>query len=146
MVRNGESKVHVIESGPQVARFEASPDAVYRFEFDKPGSRQEAEAMMESFSAKIVAGNGTVVAVSEEWDGQSRLTANRTPVPVSDAEGVGRTQDGTALEQLKAIWQMLRTKRRKPFCVGHSNNLGPGLRARLFHYLISTAAYAPVTV
>ena len=115
VVRNGESKVHVIESGPQVARFEASPDAVYRFEFDKPGSRQEAEAMMESFSAKIVAGNGTVVAVSEEWDGQSRLTANRTPVPVSDAEGVGRTQDGTALEQLKAIWADASDEEKKAF-------------------------------
>ena len=105
VVRNGESKVHVIESGPQVARFE----------FDKPGSRQEAEAMMESFSAKIVAGNGTVVAVSEEWDGQSRWTANRTPVPVSDAESVGRTQDGTALEQLKAIWADASDEEKKAF-------------------------------
>jgi len=71
--------------------------------------------MMESFSAKIVAGNGTVVAVSEEWDGQSRLTANRTPVPVSDTESVGRTQDGTALEQLKAIWADASDEEKKAF-------------------------------
>lgn len=115
VVRNGESKVHVIESGPQVVRFEARPDAVYHFEFDKPGSRQEAEAMMENFSAKIVTGTGTVVAVSEEWDGQSRLTASRTPVPVSGGENVGRTQDGTALDQLKAIWADASDEEKKAF-------------------------------
>ena len=115
VVRNGESKVHVIESGTQVARFKASPDAVYGFEFNKPASRQEAEAMMESFSAKIVAGNGTVVAVSEEWDGQSRLTDNRTPVPASGVESTGLPQEGGTLEKLKAIWADASDEDKKAF-------------------------------
>lgn len=115
VVRNGESKVHVIESDPQVVRFEASPDAVYRFEFEKPGSRQEAEAMMESFSAEIVAGNGAVVAVSEEWDGQSRLTANRTPVPASGGKNAGRAPESSALDQLKAIWADTSDEEKKAF-------------------------------
>jgi len=115
VVRNGESKVHVIESDPQVVRFEASPDAVYRFEFEKPGSRQEAEAMMESFSAEIVAGNGAVVAVSEEWDGQSRLTANRTPVPASGGENAGHAPESSALDQLKAIWADTSDEEKKAF-------------------------------
>lgn len=38
VVQNGESKVHVIESEPQVVRFEAAPNETYRFEFDKPES------------------------------------------------------------------------------------------------------------
>jgi len=115
VVRNGESKVHVIESSTQVARFTASPDAVYGFEFDKPASRQEAETMMESFSAKIVAGNGTVVAVSEEWDGQSRLTDSRTPVPASGGESTSRPQEGSTLEQLKAIWADASDEDKKAF-------------------------------
>ena len=115
VVRNGESKVHVIESSNQVARFTASPDAVYGFEFDKPASRQEAETMMESFSAKIVAGNGTVVAVSEEWDGQSRLTDSRTPVPASGVESTGLPQEGGTLEKLKAIWADASDEDKKAF-------------------------------
>ena len=115
VVRNGESKVHVIESSNQVARFTASPDAVYGFEFDKPASRQEAETMMESFSAKIVAGNGTVVAVSEEWDGQSRLTDNRTPVPASGVESTGLPQEGGTLDKLKAIWADASDEDKKAF-------------------------------
>lgn len=115
VVRNGESKVHVIESDPQVVRFEASPGEVYRFEFDKPGTRQEAEAMMENFSAKIVSGNGAVVAVSDAWDGQSRLAAGRTPVPVADVESAGSSLEGSTLDQLKTIWAGASDEEKKAF-------------------------------
>lgn len=71
--------------------------------------------MMESFSAKIVAGNGTVVAVSEEWDGQSRLTDSRTPVPASGGESTSRPQEGSTLEQLKAIWADASDEDKKAF-------------------------------
>ena len=51
VVENGESKVFTVESDPQVVRFDARPNAVYHFEFDKPATRPEALAAMEEVRA-----------------------------------------------------------------------------------------------
>lgn len=83
VVRNGESKVHVIESEPQVVRFEAEAGETYRFDFDQPESRQEAEQEMPEFSAEIVSLAGASVATSTVWDPSERMTAARTPIPES---------------------------------------------------------------
>ncbi|WP_426377191.1 DUF2057 family protein [Marinobacter sp. VGCF2001] len=117
VVRDGESKVHVIDSGRQVARFEARPDTVYRFDFEKPESRRAAEAMSENFSARIVAADGTAVATSEAWDGQSRLVSERTPLPASEAgtaSSAGETA-GTALDRLKSVWVEASDEEKKAF-------------------------------
>src|SRR5690554_6005380 len=68
VVNNGESKVHTVESKPQRVSFEAVAGEEYRFSFTKPSSRQEAETLMEDFSADIVNRSGDVVASSGEWD------------------------------------------------------------------------------
>jgi len=113
VVENGESKVHVIESEPQVVRFEANPGAVYRFDFDKPSSRAEAEQMIETFSATIVSENGQEVAQSEDYDPRDSVAA-RTPIPSTDGSGSGMS-GGNALDQLKSIWATASEEEKRQF-------------------------------
>ncbi|WP_296935082.1 DUF2057 family protein [uncultured Marinobacter sp.] len=114
VVRNGESKVHVIESEPQVVRFEAEAGETYGFEFDKPESRQEAEQEMPEFSAEIVSSAGIAVASSAVWDPSEQMTASRTPIPASSPESSAATGDN-ALEQLKTIWETASDEEKKAF-------------------------------
>ena len=114
VVRNGESKVHVIESEPQVVRFEADAGETYRFEFDQPESRQEAEREMAEFSAQIVSSAGTAVASSTVWDPSEQMTASRTPIPASTPESAPANGDN-ALEQLKTIWETASDEEKKAF-------------------------------
>nr|WP_241956552.1 DUF2057 family protein [Marinobacter maroccanus] len=114
VVRNGESKVHVIESEPQVVRFEAEAGETYRFEFDQPESRQEAEQEMPEFSAEIVSLAGTSVATSTVWDPKEQMTASRTPIPASTYESAPASSE-SALEQLKTIWETASDEEKKAF-------------------------------
>ncbi|MFO7530549.1 MAG: DUF2057 family protein [Marinobacter sp.] len=114
VVENGESKVHVVESEPQVIRFDAIPGAVYRFEFEKPSSRAEAEQMIETFSAVIVSESGQEVASSSDWDPQQSVAA-RAPIPASGPDGAGVAVTGTALEQLKSIWATASEEEKRAF-------------------------------
>ncbi len=114
VVENGESKVHVIESDPQVVRFEADAGAVYRFEFDKPSNRAEAEQMIETFSAVIVSDSGLEVATSSDWDPQQSV-ATRTPIPASGAGDASAGATGTPLEQLKSIWATASEEEKRAF-------------------------------
>lgn len=114
VVSNGESKVHVIESQPQVVRFEAEAGNTYHFEFPKPDSRQEAERMMPEFSAAIVSSSGQTVASSTDWTAEEQAMASRTPIPGSPSDGtVGSS--GSALDQLKAIWKTASDEEKKTF-------------------------------
>ncbi len=102
VVRDGESKVDVVESAPQVVRFIAEPGEVYRIAYQKPASKREAEAMMDGFTVSIVNAAGEEVAQSSVWTPESDV-AGRTPIPAvggSVAAGAG----DSALDQLKAIW------------------------------------------
>lgn len=114
VVRNGESKVHVIESKPQVVRFEAEAGETYRFDFEPPESRQEAEQELPEFSADIVSSAGTAVASSAVWDGQAQMTASRTPIPASTSDSTNVSGDN-ALEQLKTIWETASDEEKKAF-------------------------------
>lgn len=113
VVENGESKVHVIESEPRVVRFDADPGAVYRFEFQEPSSRAEAEQMIETFSAAVVSDTGREVATSSDWDPRQSAAA-RTPIPGADADD-SAAATGTALEQLKAIWATASEEEKRAF-------------------------------
>lgn len=105
VVDNGESKVHIVESEPQVARFSAIAGENYQFSYEKPANRREAESLMEDFSAEIVTAGGETVAMSSEWDGQSAFAPARTPVPATTGAGTTEGESsGTTLEQLKTIW------------------------------------------
>ncbi|WP_417568327.1 DUF2057 family protein [Marinobacter sp.] len=114
VVSNGESKVHVIESEPQVARFEALAGETYRFEFDRPTTRQEAERMMPEFSAAIVSSSGRSVASSSVWDPAEGIAASRTPIPEPQPGGASANA-GNALEQLKDVWETASDEEKKAF-------------------------------
>lgn len=112
VVENGESKVHVYESEPQVVTFEAQPGEVYEFDFTDAGNRQEAEALSQNFSATVVAVNGDVVAESTAWDPQQALV--RTPIS-SAGQAAVETGAGTALDTLKSVWATATDEEKKAF-------------------------------
>ncbi len=113
VVRNGESKVHVVKTEPHVASFVAQAGETYRFEFDKPESRREAEALRENFSGAIVNGAGVEVASFELWDGKT-IGSARTPVSGDQHEMTG-TAGGDTLGQLKALWQDASEEEKRTF-------------------------------
>lgn len=115
VVGNGESKVHVIESEPQVVRFEAEAGETYRFDFEPPRSRQEAERAMPEFSAEIVSSAGVSVASSTVWDPKEQMTASRTPIPASSPESAPVSGGDNALERLKTIWGTASDEDKKAF-------------------------------
>lgn len=116
VVENGESKVHVVKSEPQVVRFTAEPDAIYDFRFPEPQSRSDAEAMMPAFAASVVTAGGGVVAKSSVWSPQQ--TVARTPVSSSGAVVSGdhsEEADGNALKKLKSVWATASEEDKKAF-------------------------------
>lgn len=116
VVENGESKVHVVKSEPQVVHFTAEPGAVYDFRYSEPQSRSDAEAMMPTFAASVITAGGDVVAKSSVWSPQQ--AAARTPVSSSDAIVSGSSHekaDGSALERLKSVWATASEEDKKAF-------------------------------
>ncbi len=114
VVRNGESKVHTVVSERQRVSFEAQPGVVYQFDFDKPSSRQQAEAMMADFSATIVSDTGEIAGRSELWDGNAMAEAARTPLP-SSVGANGTEVEGAALDRLKALWSEASEEEKRTF-------------------------------
>ncbi|WP_138441935.1 DUF2057 family protein [Marinobacter alexandrii] len=110
VVENGESKVHVYLSEPQVVRFNAEQDEVYRFRFPEPKSRAEAEQMAETFMATVVTEDGQAVADSKSWAPQQ--APDRTPIPASRAVD---SADDSALDRLKAVWATATEDEKKAF-------------------------------
>ncbi|RBW48183.1 DUF2057 family protein [Marinobacter sp. F3R11] len=117
VVGNGESKVYVIESAPQVVRFEAAPNETYRFEFDEPENRRQAEQMMPQFSASIVGAGGEVLAQSSDWSPADSTLAVRTPVPTGQLaeDGAVSGSEMSSLDRLKAVWATASDEEKKAF-------------------------------
>lgn len=119
VVENGESKVHVIKSEPQVVRFEAEPNQTYRFEFDAPESRRQAEEMMPAFSAAVVGTSGQTLAQSSSWSPGDSTTAARAPVlgePTDQAaDGEALSSGENSLKRLKEVWKTATDEERKAF-------------------------------
>ncbi|WP_297797872.1 DUF2057 family protein [uncultured Marinobacter sp.] len=113
VVKNGESKVHVVETEPQAVSFVAQAGETYHFDFTKPESRREAEALREDFAGAIVNEAGEEVAQFELWGGESTNLA-RTPVS-SDSHEVAETTNGDTLGQLKALWQDASEEEKRTF-------------------------------
>jgi uncharacterized protein YccT (UPF0319 family) len=114
VVDNGESKVHVIESKPQLASFDAKAGAVYEFRFNKPSSRRDAEREMKDFSAEIVTSAGQVATVSEKYVPSQALA--RTPIPGSaGVQTTSAAAQGNALDTLKAVWATASDEEKKNF-------------------------------
>lgn len=112
VVENGESKVHVVKSAPQVVRFNAEPDAVYRFRYDQPKSRSEAEEMLEGFSATVIEEDGQVVAESSVWEPSK--VSDRTP-SLSGSQAAEAASGGSALNTLKSVWATATEDEKKAF-------------------------------
>ena len=115
VVRNGESKVHVVETEPHVATFTAQAGETYRFEFDKPDSRADAEAMVEDFSGAVVNSTGDEVARFELWDGEVAQTAARTPVPGESSVASEAPVSGDNLQRLKSLWESASEEEKRAF-------------------------------
>lgn len=115
VVRNGESKVHVVETEPHVVSFTAQAGETYRFEFDKPDSRRDAESLVADFSGAIVNGASTEVAAFELWEGQTPATQARTPVSGSAPASGAAAVQGDNLEQLKVLWESASEEEKRTF-------------------------------
>ncbi|PXX89361.1 DUF2057 domain-containing protein [Marinobacter vulgaris] len=121
VVRNGESKVHVIETAPQAVTIDAQPGETYRFSFEAPASRTEAEVFANDFSAEIVNASGEVVASAGAWDERSagRTAVARAPVGSGTGEAGSSSSDGAegqdTLEELKALWGQASEEERRTF-------------------------------
>lgn len=117
VVENGESKVHVVETPPQLVTVDAEPGAVYRFEIEKPDTRQQAEALIEDFSIALVNASGQAVATSRPWSAaDGRPVVNRAPVPESrPSEAPVGAASATALERLKAEWGAASEEEKREF-------------------------------
>lgn len=111
VVDNGESKVHVIETDPQVVRFDAEPGMTYQFAFDKPATRREAEAFSKNFSAVIVNAAGDAVAEADVWMEPTKM---RTPVSGVSASAYAAGSDNT-LDKLKLLWDEATDEEKKTF-------------------------------
>ncbi|MDF0751192.1 DUF2057 domain-containing protein [Marinobacter sp. 71-i] len=119
VVRNGESKVHVIETAPQSVTIDAQPGETYRFSFEAPENRSEAEAFADNFAANIVDASSNVVARANAWDGQSESTRTVARAPVGSAKndegaGTSASSEGT-LGELKALWGEANEEERRAF-------------------------------
>ncbi len=119
VVRNGESKVHVIETAPQSVVIDAQPGETYRFSFESPDNRREAEAFANDFNADIVDASSNVVASADAWDGQSASARSVARAPVGLNESAGNTGAGTdsegTLGELKALWGQASEEERRTF-------------------------------
>lgn len=116
VVRNGESKVHVVETAPQAVTIDAEPGETYRFSFDAPANRAEADDFAADFSADIVNASGDVVASASAWDGRSDTESSVARTPVGSGSGdSGSAEDGGTLEELKALWGEASEEERRSF-------------------------------
>ena len=115
VVRNGESKVHVVETAPQAVMINAQPGDTYRFSFEPPANKSDAEAFANNFTADVVDGSGNVVATASAWDGQPAGTRTAARAPVgSGGEGESADSMGT-LGELKSLWGQANEEERRAF-------------------------------
>lgn len=119
VVRNGESKVHVVETVPQAVTIDVRPGETYRFNFEPPSNRREAEVFARDFSADIVNASSEVVASASPWDGRSLGQSTVARAPVGSGSGdsgsaVSAEGEGT-LEELKALWGEASEEERRTF-------------------------------
>lgn len=120
VVRNGESKVHVVETAPQAVMINAQPGDTYRFSFEPPANKSDAEAFANNFTADVVDGSGNVVATTSAWDGQPAGTRTAARAPVGsggEAESVGDASADSVgtLGELKSLWGQASEEERRAF-------------------------------
>ncbi|MFW5824552.1 MAG: DUF2057 family protein [Marinobacter sp.] len=137
VVRDGESAVDVVETGPQQVVIDAGPGEEYRFDTPEVSNRREARQLARDFSVAVVADNGSTVARSEPYQGQSSQPVADTDqrsgddndrpaaagngqdsgVPVTGTDGgPGDADSGVdRLEAMKTLWQRASGEEKREF-------------------------------
>lgn len=123
VVRDGESKVNKVTSGPRQVVIDAKPGEVYTFELPELSDRQEAEAFADDFNVKVTNQAGRVVASSQAYQSKPpslpRL-AQAEEAPASGAESQETTAGQTgerlpALDALKVMWERASAEEKREF-------------------------------
>ncbi|OEY66641.1 DUF2057 family protein [Marinobacter sp. X15-166B] len=111
VVKNGESKVHVVETAPQQVTLVAQPGAMYRFEVPSPKNRQAAEAVIADFSGRVVDQSGATVATAQPHEARTEVARDQGRVtPAQSADNALDT-----LEGLKVLWQKASAEEKREF-------------------------------
>lgn len=117
-VERGESKVNIVESGPQQFVLDVRAGEEYSFVLPEPQNYREAEAMAQNFRAQLADGSGRIVASSEAY---------REPVDAVAATGVSGMPgsvpvvpmvpggDLNALDGLKVLWERASADEKREF-------------------------------
>lgn len=120
VVRNGESKVHVVETAPQSMVINAQAGETYRFSFEAPATKDEAEVFANNFTVDIVDAAGNVVATASAWDGQNVNARSAARAPVGSGGDDASATDASAdpvgtLDELKLLWGQASEEERRAF-------------------------------
>jgi uncharacterized protein YccT (UPF0319 family) len=124
VVRDGESAVHVVETGPQQVVIDARAGEEYRFDIPEVSNRREAERFAADFSVAVVADGGGTVARSQPFEGypeqqhtagaaqvvtptqtQPSSSQNVQAAPVYQGAQSGSNSRVETLEALKMLWE-----------------------------------------
>ncbi len=132
VVRDGESKVHTVTSGPRQVVIDAKPGEVYTFELPELSDRSEAEAFARNFNVAVTNEAGQVVARSQTYQPQAPSlpklpdagqvaaapAASDSPAgqsaPVQDPAVQGGERLET-LEALKLMWERASAEEKREF-------------------------------
>ncbi|WP_417548072.1 DUF2057 family protein [Marinobacter segnicrescens] len=122
VVRDGESAVHVVETGPQQVVIDARAGQEYRFDIPEVNNRREAERLAADFSVAVLAAGGGTVARSQPFEGYPQqpqmagpaqvVTPSQPyspqagqPAPVYQGGQSGPGSRVETLEALKMLWE-----------------------------------------
>ena len=109
---DSESPVHVVASEPQVVTVDAQAGETYRLQVSrKPGNRREAQVFAAAPEVFLEDGSGTRLAMAEplaDKEDQLQRVAGAKAGDASEAQG-------SALEQLKKLWEQATAEERQKF-------------------------------
>ena len=96
------------------------PGDTYRFSFEPPANKSDAEAFANNFTADVVDESGNVVATASAWNGQPAGTRTAARAPVGsggEGESVGgaSTDSMSTLGELKSLWGQANEEERRAF-------------------------------
>lgn len=131
VVRDGESKVHNVTSGPRQVVIDAKPGEVYTFDLPELSDRQEAEDFARDFKVAVTNDSGRVIARSEVYRPQAPslptlpaasevASAPATPAPGTQTTPVAEPQAQSGerlptLDALKLMWERASADEKREF-------------------------------
>lgn len=104
-------KSREVVSTPREARITVAPGQAFTFDFERPESMKEAEALAADFKAQIVDATGEVVAQSAVKVEAEEVAVVQTPVLQGDASAAPVSK----LDALKTLWATMSAEDKKAF-------------------------------